>query len=120
MKTFANIVWFLFGGFWLALLWSIFGVILCITIIGIPFGIQCFKVARLSLFPFGKKVELRFKTHPIANVLWIIFGGWEMALFYLICGVINCITIIGIPKGLRCFKLMKLAFSPFGAKIQKA
>jgi uncharacterized membrane protein YccF (DUF307 family) len=120
MKTFANIVWFLFGGFWLALLWSIFGVILCITIIGIPFGIQCFKVARLSLFPFGKKVELRFKTHPIANVLWIIFGGWEMALFYLICGVINCTTIIGIPKGLRCFKLMKLAFSPFGAKIQKA
>ena len=78
------------------------------------------KVARLSLFPFGKKVELRFKSHPIANVLWIIFGGWEMALFYLICGVINCITIIGIPKGLRCFKLMKLAFSPFGAKIQKA
>ncbi len=120
MKTFANILWFIFGGIWLALMWSLFGIILCITIIGIPFGIQCFKVARLSLFPFGKKVELRFKTHPIANVLWIIFGGWEMALFYLICGVFNCITIIGIPKGLRCFKLMKLAFSPFGAKIVKA
>ena len=119
MKTVANILWILLGGFWLALLWGICGVLLCITVIGIPFGLQFFKIARLSFAPFGKKVKLNVSEHPIANVIWAVLGGWEMALVCLIFGILNCVTIICIPSGLRCFKFMKLFFFPFGAKIIK-
>lgn len=119
MKTVANVIWMLLGGFWLTLLWGLCGILLCITVIGIPFGLQCFKVARLSFFPFGKKVDLNVGAHPIANVIWAVLGGWEMAIVCLVLGVINCITILGIPNGIRCFKIMKLFFFPFGAKITK-
>ena len=88
--------------------------------IGIPFGLECFKLAKFSFLPIGKKSELNFKKHPVANVLWAILGGWEMALMYLLFGIANCITVIGIPTGLRCFKIVKLAIFPFGAKIKKA
>ncbi len=118
MKTICNIIWMLFGGIWLALAWAVCGLVLCISIIGIPLGVQCFKAARLSLFPFGKRVELHFAEHPIANTVWLFVGGWEMALVYLICGIANCITVIGIPRGIQCFKIMKLAFFPFGATIR--
>lgn len=118
MKTISNIIWMILGGIWLALAWAVFGLVLCVTIIGIPLGLQCFKAARLSLFPFGKKVELHFAAHPIANVIWLFLGGWEMAIAYLCCGIANCVTIIGIPCGIQCFKMMKLAFFPFGATIR--
>ena len=117
MKIISNILWIILGGIWLALLWVISGILFCITIVGIPFGLQCFKAARLSLFPYGKKVELDYGKHPVANVLWAIFGGWEMALIHLFLGILCCITIIGIPKGIQCFKIMKLSFFPFGARI---
>ncbi len=117
MRAIGNIIWFLFGGLWLGLAWLIFGLLLCITIIGIPLGKQCFKAASLSFFPFGKKVNWNFGKHPIANVIWLILFGWEMAMAYLAFGVLNCITIIGIPGGIQSFKMMKLAFFPFGAKI---
>lgn len=118
LRFIANIIWAVLGGIWLALGWVVLGVLLCITIIGIPFGLQCFKAAKLSLFPFGKKVDLNFSAHPIANVLWLIFCGWEMAVAYLFCGIANCITIIGIPNGIQAFKMMKLAIFPFGAKVR--
>ena len=118
MKLIANIIWMLFGGIWLALLWLLFGIVLCITVIGIPLGLQCFKFAKLSLAPFGKKVDLNFSEHPIANLIWMFICGWEIALVYLVMGLINCITIIGIPRGIQCFKFMKLAFFPFGAKVK--
>ena len=118
MKTIANIIWFIFGGLWLGLGWGLLGILLCITIIGIPFGKQCFKAATLTFAPFGKKVILQYDKHPVANVLWAILLGWEMALGYLLAGVICCITIIGIPLGLQSFKLMKLAFFPFGATVK--
>ena len=117
-KLIANIIWILFGGIWLALLWFLGGLVLCITVIGIPLGLQCFKAAKLSLAPFGKKVDLNFSEHPIANIIWVLICGWEIALVYLVMGLINCITIIGIPRGIQCFKLMKLAFFPFGAKVK--
>lgn len=117
MRIISNIIWILFGGIWLALLWALSGILLCITIVGIPFGIQCFKAAGLSFAPYGKKVVLDFAKHPIANTLWAIFGGWGMAIAYFFTGVLNCITIIGISKGIQCFKIMKLAFFPFGAEI---
>ena len=118
MKTIGNILWFLFTGLGSAIAWVTTGIIWCITIIGIPFGKQCFKLAGLSLFPFGKTVVTNFGAHPIANVLWIIFGGFSLALSFLFAGIIWCITIIGIPFGKQCFKLAKLALIPFGASVQ--
>ena len=102
----------------MALVWSIGGIILCITVVGAPLGVQCFKVAKLSFMPFGKKVRLNFKKHPVANAIWAVVGGWEIAIAYFVFGLVNCITVIGIPVGLQCFKLTKLAFFPFGAKVK--
>ncbi|MBE6592941.1 MAG: YccF domain-containing protein [Ruminococcaceae bacterium] len=118
MKLIGNILWFIFGGLFLGLLWLLIGALLCITIIGIPFGLQCFKVAKLSFAPFGKKVDLNPSKHIISNVIWAILCGWELALIYLVSGIICCITIFGIPNGILSFKLMKLAFCPFGAKVK--
>lgn len=114
----SNLLWMLLGGFWLALLWGVVGALLCITVVGIPFGIQCFKLARLSLFPYGKKVDLNVGEHPIANVIWAVLIGWELALIHMFFGILNCITVIGIPRGIQCLKIMKLALCPFGAKVR--
>ena len=117
MKTIGNILWFLFTGLVSAIGWFFLGVIWCITIIGIPFGKQCFKLARVSLFPFGTTVTGNFGSHPIANVIWFIFGGFGLFFGFFFAGLIWCITIIGIPFGKQCFKLAKLAAFPFGATI---
>lgn len=119
MKTLGNIIWLVLVGFISAIAWLIAGLILCITIIGIPFGKQCFKIAELVLMPFGARVETSFSAHPIANILWIILFGWELAIMYIIWGLILCVTIIGIPFGKQCFKLATLSFIPFGSKIRK-
>ena len=72
MKTIGNVLWFIFTGFWAWLAWSLAGILLCITIIGIPFGKQCFKIAGLMVWPFGKVVNSQFGRHPIANLIWIL------------------------------------------------
>ncbi len=117
LSIIGNIIWIILGGLITSLAWVIIGLVLMITIIGIPFGLQCFKFASLSLCPFGKNVETNFGAHPIMNVIWLILFGWEMAIQYVIVGIINCITIIGIPFGLQSFKLAVLSLIPFGAKI---
>lgn len=117
MKTLGNIIWFLLIGLGSAIGWFFLGLLWCVTIIGIPFGLQAFKMAKLVLFPFGKIVKSDFGKHPIANILWLIFGGLELAFSYVIVGVIFCITIIGIPFGKQCFKLATLAAIPFGANV---
>ena len=117
MKTLGNILWFLFFGLWSAILWLVLGVLWCITIIGIPFGLQCFKLVKLVIWPFGKTVMTNFGKHPIANIIWLLFGGLSLALSYCIGGVICYITIIGIPFGKQCFKLATLALTPFGANV---
>lgn len=118
MKLLGNILWLLLTGVWLALGWLLIGVVWCITIIGIPFGLQCFKFAKITLTPFGKTVNGKFMAHPIANVIWLIFGGVILALGFLLSGLLWCITIIGIPFGLQCFKFAKLALAPFGANVK--
>jgi len=118
MKTLGNIIWFIFGGFLAALVWFFVGLLLYITIIGIPLGRQAFKFAKLVLFPFGKDVKPNFEKHPIANIIWILLAGWEMAIGYVSLGVVYCITIIGIPFGLQWFKLAVLALLPFGASVK--
>lgn len=117
MKVLGNLVWILTVGIWSALAYFFVGVVLCVTIIGIPFGTQCFKLASLSLAPFGQDVNSEFGEHPIANLIWLFIVGWELAAFYFIIGVFLCITIIGIPFGKQCFKLGILALFPFGADL---
>lgn len=118
MNTLGNVLWFFFGGFldWLA--WMFAGICCCITIVGIPLGLQCFKLATLSLCPFGKDVVYGDGTVSfLANILWLLLFGWEMALANVCIGLCWCITIIGIPFGKQFFKLAKLSLMPFGAKI---
>lgn len=118
-RFFGNIVWFILYGFISGLAWLFIGLLWCVTIVGIPVGIQCFKLSCVSFFPFGKNILLGTKTSSvILNILWIVFGGLELALGYLAAGILFCCTIIGIPLGLQCFKLVKLSFLPFGAKIE--
>lgn len=119
MSALGNILWFIFAGFWQGISWLIIGLLWCITIIGIPVGKQCFKMAGLAFFPFGKEVEYGGGApSAILNVLWFIFGGVFLSLQALLNGVLLCITIIGIPFGLQCFKQAKLALLPFGAVVR--
>jgi uncharacterized membrane protein YccF (DUF307 family) len=118
MSILGNIIWFLTGGFIAGLGWLVLGCLWCITIIGIPIGIQCFKFAGLSFFPFGKHVEYDDGLGSIIlNIFWVLLVGIEMSLFHLIIGAILCCTVIGIPFGLQHFKIAKLAFLPFGTGV---
>ena len=117
MKTLGNIIWFLLTGLESGIVWFFLGILWCITIIGIPFGRQCFKLARLSIWPIGVKVTTNFGAHPIANVIWLLFGGLGLCIGFFLAGILWCITIIGIPFGKQCFKLASLAATPFGAKV---
>jgi uncharacterized membrane protein YccF (DUF307 family) len=119
MSLLGNIIWFLVGGLIMAASWFIAGVLVCITIVGIPFGIQCFKIAGLVMWPFGKNVQLgNFGFGGLlGNVIWVIFLGWELALMHLALAILYFITIIGIPFGLQHFKFAKLSLLPFGATI---
>ena len=118
MKLISNIIWFIFGGFILGLLWFVLGILLCVSIIGIPFGVQCFKAAKLSFAPFGKRVVLHPTEHIITNVIWAVLIGWVLALVYIFSAILCCISIVGIPNGILAFKMMKLALCPFGAKVK--
>lgn len=118
MSLLGNIIWIIFGGLLSALFWCLSGIIWCITIIGIPYGRQCFKFASLSLAPFGKEVKYGGGTISlIANIIWLIFFGVPMAIENFLVGCLWCITIIGTPFGLQFFKIAKLALMPFGSKI---
>lgn len=120
MGCLGNLLWLIFGGFLSGLSWLLFGLLWCITIVGIPVGVQCFKMAKLSFCPFGK--EVIYCGGPVSllvNILWLIFGGIEMAMEFAVFGVLLCISIVGIPFGLQMFKLAKLALMPFGAEVHK-
>lgn len=121
MKVLGNIIWVLFGGLFLALEYFFAGIILCVTIIGIPFGIQVFKIAGLALWPFGKEVKNKPQgtgcLSTFMNVIWILIGGIWLALEHVFLGIIFFITIIGIPFGKQHFKLAAIALTPFGREI---
>lgn len=118
MNFIGNLLWFIFGGFLSGISWLLAGIIWCITIIGIPYGLQCFKFASLSFMPFGKNIQFGGGVSSlIVNIIWTIFFGIPMALENIFIGIIWCITIVGIPFGLQFFKIAKLSFAPFGSKV---
>lgn len=119
MGCLGNLLWFIFGGIISGLSWFLTGCLWCITIIGIPIGVQCFKFAKLSFFPFGKEVEYEGgAVSLLVNIIWLIISGIPMAVEFAVMGCILCITIIGIPFGLQMFKLAKLALLPFGSQVK--
>lgn len=121
MRLIGNIIWLLPCGLLLGLGWALVGLLWCITIVGIPVGVQCFKFARLSFWPFGRDIILG--SGPVSilmNILWLIFGGVELAVTSAVFGLVFFVTIIGIPFGKQCFKLAELALLPFGARIVRS
>lgn len=124
MSILLNVLWVIFGGLEVALAYFVGGLILCLTIVGIPFGFQAFKIGVYALLPFGSThVYDRRSTgclSTIMNIIWVLLFGIIIAMLHLLLGLALCITIIGIPFGLQHFKLMTLAFAPFGADIVKA
>ncbi|HMK17142.1 MAG TPA: YccF domain-containing protein [Chitinophagaceae bacterium] len=124
MNLFGNIIWLIFGGLFAALGYLIGGVLLCLTIIGIPWGLQCFKLAGLVLLPFGKNVISDGGStgclSVLYNVIWILAGGWYTAVIHIFMGIILFITIIGIPWGRQHFKLVEISLMPFGKRIVDA
>ena len=121
MKILGNLIWLLFGGIFIFFEYLVGGLLLCITIIGIPFGLQVFKLAFVALWPFGKKIESTPNSNGclniFMNILWLIFGGLWIAISHAIIGLLLAITIIGIPFSLQHFKLAGIALSPFGKTI---
>lgn len=120
MGCLGNILWFLFGGFISGLSWLVIGILWCITIIGIPIGLQCFKFAGLSFFPFGKEIRYGGGVGSLLlNIIWLVVSGIPLAIESAIIGGVLCLTVIGIPFGLQHFKIAKLALMPFGATIEQ-
>lgn len=118
MSCLGNLLWFVFGGCISGLSWMLAGCLWCISIIGIPYGIQCFKFASMSFFPFGKEIVYGGGAVSfLVNVIWILISGIPLAIEHLTIGCLLCVTIIGIPFGLQQFKLAKLALMPFGTSI---
>ena len=118
MSCLGNVIWFIFGGFLQGLGWALAGCLWCITIVGIPVGVQCFKFAQLACFPFGKDVVYGGGAgSTLLNIIWILVSGIPLAVESAIIGCIFCVTIVGIPFGMQCFKFAKLALMPFGAQI---
>lgn len=124
MKTLGNLLWLVLAGFWLAIGYLFAGILCCITIIGIPFGVQSFKLANYVLWPFGRVVVQRPDRNAVVSavgsLIWLVLGGIWLALGHLITGLLLCITIIGIPLGIASFKMIPLALVPFGKQIVKA
>lgn len=118
MGCLGNLLWFLSGGCISGLSWCLAGCLWCITIVGIPVGVQCFKLASLSFFPFGKEICYGGGAGSmILNIFWLVFSGLPLALESAVIGAVLCLTIVGIPFGLQHFKIAKLALLPFGAEI---
>jgi uncharacterized membrane protein YccF (DUF307 family) len=122
MNLLLNVIWLIFGGFIVVIAYLLGAVLLCITIIGIPFGIQCFKLAGLAVAPFGR--EIREKEPPggalavIMNIIWIILPGLELAVFHLVMALLFALTIVGLPLASQHLKMTRLALIPFGFEVR--
>ena len=118
MNFLGNVVWFLFAGLWQGIGWLLAGLLWSVTIEGIPVGRQCFKLGALWLCPFGRDVEAGGGVPSfLMNVIWLLVSGLWLAFAAALNGLLLCLTVVGIPFGMQCFKLAKLSLSPFGARI---
>ena len=121
MNTIGNLIWLIFGGFFSALGYFVVGFMFCISIIGIPFGLQCFKIGILTLSPFGKQVVTTPSSGGcltlLFNLIWIVTGGLYTACMHLVFALLLFITVIGIPFGRQHLKLLELTLTPFGKKV---
>lgn len=120
MRTLLNIIWLVLSGFWLFLGYALAGIVMCILIITIPFGIQAFKLAKFSLWPFGRTVTKKDSAGAgsvIGNIIWLVLAGWWLAISHIVTAAALAITIIGIPLAIANLKLIPVALWPFGREI---
>ena len=124
MKTIGNILWFILGGFIAGTVWLLAGAVLCVTVIGIPFGLACFRIAAFAYAPFGKELvdardvgEERVTGTGIANAIWVVIAGLWLWILNVLAGISCCLAIITIPFGIAYFKLAAASFAPLGKRI---
>ncbi|HEY3508626.1 YccF domain-containing protein [Kribbella sp. NPDC051137] len=120
MKTLLNLIWLVLAGFWLAVGYAVAGIICCLLIVTIPFGIAAFRIAGYTLWPFGRTVVDKPSAGAgalLGNLIWIVFAGWWLALGHLTTGIALCLTVIGIPLGIANFKLIPVSLLPLGKEI---
>ncbi|MEU4194268.1 YccF domain-containing protein [Kribbella sp. NPDC026611] len=120
MKTLLNLIWLVLAGFWLAVGYAVAGIICCVLIVTIPFGIASFRIAGYTLWPFGRTVVDKPTAGAgalLGNLIWIVFAGWWLALGHLVTGIALCVTVIGIPLGVANFKLIPVSLLPLGKQI---
>jgi len=123
MKTLLNLIWLVLAGFWLAIGYALAGIICCVLIITIPFGIAAFRIAGYALWPFGRTMVDKPGAGGgalIGNLIWIIVAGWWLALSHIVLAIAQFITIIGIPLGLANIKLVPVSLTPLGREIVPA
>ncbi|MYV55573.1 YccF domain-containing protein [Streptomyces sp. SID3212] len=120
MRTLLNVVWLVLCGFWMFLAYVVAGLVLCVTIIGIPFGLAAFRIGLYALWPFGyTAIDRPDAGAPsfVGNILWLVLAGWWLALGHIFTGIALCVTIIGIPLGLANFKLIPISLMPLGKEV---
>lgn len=120
MRLLLNVIWLVLSGFWLAVGYALAGIVCCVLIITIPFGLASFRIANYALWPFGRTLVDRGDAGVaslLGNIIWIILAGWWLALTHLVTGVLLCLTIIGIPLGIANFKLVPVSLVPLGREI---
>lgn len=121
MSFLGNIAWLILGGLLTSVMYVAAGLLFCCTIIGIPFGIQLMKIGAYAFWPFGREMQFG-EGQPgclstVGNLAWILMGWWEIALVHLVCGLIFCVTIVGIPFGIKHFTIARTSFFPFGQSV---
>ncbi len=120
MRLLLNVVWLVLCGFWMAVGYVLAGVVCCMLVVTIPFGVASFRIANYALWPFGRTIVPKRSAgagSAIGNVVWIVVAGWWLALGHLLTGVALCLTVIGIPLGLANFKMIPVSLTPLGREI---
>jgi len=124
MAFIGNLLWFVFGGFVGGTMWLLSGLFMCCTVVGVPLGVACFRIARFAYCPFGKELvpvewlgEKRIAGTGVFQLIWIVLPGWVLALMNGLIGVVFCCTLIGIPWGIAYFRLAEASFAPLGKRV---
>lgn len=123
MRTLLNVIWLVFSGIWMAIAYYVLGALVCLTVIGIPFGIAAFRIANYALWPFGRDIVRRADhgaASTLGNVIWFLLAGLWLVIGHATTGIAMCLTIIGIPLGLASFKMIPVSLAPLGREIVPA